>query len=72
MLTYSNVMEPDGAGAVPSASLRFQNARRLVALASGRLAQMEQTGALPESAPSAWSLPRQVTHRRWRSPLGRT
>src|SRR4029434_4856487 len=59
-------LAPDGTSAVSSASLRFQNARRLVALASGRLAQMEQTGASPESAPSAWSLPRQVTHRRWR------
>src|SRR4029434_10536708 len=67
----TGALAPHGTGAVPSASLRFQNARRLVALASGRLAQMEQTGSLPESATSAWSLPRQVTHQRWRSPLGR-
>src|SRR4029434_3061962 len=52
---------PDGTSAVSSVSLRFQNARCLVALASGRLAQMGQTGASPENAPSAWSLTVAVT-----------
>src|SRR4029434_5461201 len=70
-LSPQRALAPDGTGAVPSASLRFQNARRLVALASGRQAQMAQTGSSSESALSAWSLPRKVTHRRWRSPLGR-
>src|SRR4029434_2636424 len=54
-LIPTGALAPDGTSAVSSASLRFQNARRLVALASGRLAQMAQTGALPESAPSVWS-----------------
>src|SRR4029434_4171919 len=62
---------PDGTSAVSSAPLRSHSARRLVALASVRLAQMAQTGSALESATTAWSLPRQVTHRRWRSPLTR-
>src|SRR4029434_4911931 len=67
----TEALAPDGAGAAPSASLRSHSARRLAASASGRLAQMAQTGSAPESATSAWFLPRQVTHRWWRSPLGR-
>src|SRR4029434_247349 len=70
-LRPTGAVAPDETGAARSPSLCSHSARRLVALASVRLAQMEQTGALPESAPSAWSLPRQVTHRRWRSPLTR-
>src|SRR4029434_6023621 len=49
----------------------YRGVSSLVALASVRLAQMAQTGSSPESATSAWSLPRQVTHRRWRSLLER-
>ena len=58
----TRVLTPDGAGAAPSASLRSHSARRFVALASVKLAQMPQTGSAPESAASAWVLPRQVTH----------
>src|SRR4029434_2824040 len=54
----TGALAPDGAGAAPSAPLRSHSARRLVALASGRLAQMAQTGSAPESATTAWSLPR--------------
>src|SRR4029434_3878603 len=70
-LSPTGALAPDGAGPAPSASLRSHSARRLVALASVRLAQMTQTGSAPESATSAWVLPRQVTHRRWWSPLTR-
>src|SRR4029434_7998376 len=70
----SGVITPDGAGAALSESTRSHSApaRRFVALASVRLAQMPQAGSTPESAASAWVLPRQATHRRWRSPLTRT
>src|SRR4029434_990780 len=68
----SRVITPDGTGAALSASTRSHSAKRFVALASVRLAQMPQAGSPPESAASAWVLPRQATHRRWRSPLTRT
>src|SRR4029434_8137048 len=65
----SGVITPDGAGAAFPASTRSQSARRFVALASVKLAQMPQAGSTPERAASAWALPRQTTQRRWRSPL---
>src|SRR4029434_9510717 len=65
----SGVITPDGAGAALSASTRSHSARRFVALASVRLAQMPQAAATPESAASAGALPRQATQWRWRSPL---
>src|SRR4029434_2050186 len=68
----TGALAPYGAGAAPSASLHSHSARRFVALASVKLAQMPQAGSAPESGASAWVLPRQVTHRRWRSPLTRT
>src|SRR4029434_9510679 len=39
----TGALAPDETGAAPSASLRSHSARRLVALASVRLAQMTQT-----------------------------
>ena len=65
----SGGIPPDGAGAAFPASVRSQNARRLLALASVKLAQMSQAGSSPLRAASAWALPRQATQRRWRSPL---
>ena len=55
----TRVLTQDGAGAAPSASLRSNSARRFVALASVNLAHMPQAGSVPESAASAWVLPRQ-------------
>src|SRR4029434_1917928 len=65
----SGVITPDGAGAAFPASTRSQSARRFVALASVKLAQMPQARSTPERAASAWALPKQATQRRWRSPF---
>lgn len=62
-------ISPVGPGVGFLASLRSQYARRFVALASVMVAQMSQAGSSQLSAASAWSLPRQTTHRRCRSPL---
>ena len=62
-------ISPVGPGVGFLASLRSQYARRFVALASVMLALTSQAGSSPLIAASAWSLPRQTTHRRCRSPL---
>src|SRR4029434_6529631 len=48
-LCPTRVITPDGAGAALPASMRSHSARRFVALASVRLAQMPQAGSTPES-----------------------
>src|SRR4029434_2854084 len=67
--THGETAQPRHLAAQPAS---HNQPASLVALASVKLAQMPQTGSAPESAASAWVLPRQVTHRRWRSPFTRT